>query len=150
MNHDTITELLPWYVNGTLAPHERAAVEAELASCPLCAAELEQLQRIHAALHEIDQDAPGPSESLMSRTMARIEEDTLRFLFLLQPVEEKKQAEQIERKRKRAEFIMSQQQNNGGDGASRQVKREGAKVGRNDPCPCGSGKKFKKCHGVTV
>ena len=24
----------------------------------------------------------------------------------------------------------------------------GAKVGRNDPCPCGSGKKFKKCHGV--
>ncbi len=26
-----------------------------------------------------------------------------------------------------------------------QVKREGPKVGRNDPCPCGSGKKFKKC-----
>jgi preprotein translocase subunit SecA len=25
--------------------------------------------------------------------------------------------------------------------------REGDKVGRNDPCPCGSGKKFKKCHG---
>jgi preprotein translocase subunit SecA len=28
------------------------------------------------------------------------------------------------------------------------VVREGPKVGRNDPCPCGSGKKFKKCHGV--
>ena len=27
------------------------------------------------------------------------------------------------------------------------VKREGPKVGRNDPCPCGSGKKFKKCCG---
>ena len=26
--------------------------------------------------------------------------------------------------------------------------REGIKVGRNDPCPCGSGKKFKQCHGV--
>jgi preprotein translocase subunit SecA len=26
--------------------------------------------------------------------------------------------------------------------------REGEKVGRNDPCPCGSGKKFKKCHGA--
>ena len=25
--------------------------------------------------------------------------------------------------------------------------REGGKVGRNDPCPCGSGKKFKQCHG---
>ena len=27
------------------------------------------------------------------------------------------------------------------------VKREDAKVGRNDPCPCGSGKKYKACHG---
>jgi preprotein translocase subunit SecA len=25
--------------------------------------------------------------------------------------------------------------------------RKGEKVGRNDPCPCGSGKKYKKCHG---
>jgi uncharacterized protein YecA (UPF0149 family) len=46
--------------------------------------------------------------------------------------------------------MAAQQNNNGGDGAPAQVKREGAKVGRNDPCPCGSGKKFKKCHGVTV
>jgi uncharacterized protein len=29
------------------------------------------------------------------------------------------------------------------------VKRETPKVGRNDPCPCGSGKKFKQCHGAT-
>jgi preprotein translocase subunit SecA len=28
------------------------------------------------------------------------------------------------------------------------VVREGVKVGRNDPCPCGSGKKYKNCHGV--
>jgi preprotein translocase subunit SecA len=27
------------------------------------------------------------------------------------------------------------------------VRREGRKVGRNDACPCGSGKKYKKCHG---
>jgi preprotein translocase subunit SecA len=27
------------------------------------------------------------------------------------------------------------------------VTREGPKVGRNDPCPCGSGKKYKQCHG---
>ncbi|PIQ80075.1 MAG: hypothetical protein COV79_02415 [Parcubacteria group bacterium CG11_big_fil_rev_8_21_14_0_20_41_14] len=32
--------------------------------------------------------------------------------------------------------------------ASAQRNRfDGEKVGRNDPCPCGSGKKFKKCHG---
>jgi uncharacterized protein len=29
-----------------------------------------------------------------------------------------------------------------------QVKREAPKVGRNDPCPCGSGKKYKLCHGL--
>ncbi|MCC6898570.1 MAG: SEC-C domain-containing protein [Polyangiaceae bacterium] len=27
------------------------------------------------------------------------------------------------------------------------VKNEGPRIGRNDPCHCGSGKKFKKCHG---
>ena len=30
----------------------------------------------------------------------------------------------------------------------RTIVREGPKVGRNDPCPCGSGKKYKKCHGI--
>jgi len=25
--------------------------------------------------------------------------------------------------------------------------RDGRKIGRNDPCPCGSGKKYKQCHG---
>jgi preprotein translocase subunit SecA len=30
------------------------------------------------------------------------------------------------------------------------VKRAQTKVGRNDPCPCGSGKKYKKCHGVNA
>jgi preprotein translocase subunit SecA len=38
----------------------------------------------------------------------------------------------------------------GGDDADvRTVRREEPKVGRNDPCPCGSGKKYKKCHGAT-
>jgi preprotein translocase subunit SecA len=32
--------------------------------------------------------------------------------------------------------------------AAAPVKRQQAKVGRNDPCPCGSGKKYKKCHGT--
>ena len=33
-------------------------------------------------------------------------------------------------------------------GLATEAPRSGAKVGRNDPCPCGSGKKYKKCHGV--
>ncbi|NOT16091.1 MAG: preprotein translocase subunit SecA [Methylotenera sp.] len=32
--------------------------------------------------------------------------------------------------------------------AGQAVVREGVKVGRNDPCPCGSGKKYKQCHGT--
>jgi preprotein translocase subunit SecA len=39
-------------------------------------------------------------------------------------------------------------QNNASDDAEKTpYVREGGKVGRNDPCPCGSGKKFKQCHG---
>ena len=36
----------------------------------------------------------------------------------------------------------------GGDAEARPTRRSEPKVGRNDPCPCGSGKKYKKCHGV--
>jgi preprotein translocase subunit SecA len=36
----------------------------------------------------------------------------------------------------------------GGDDIVKTVRRELPKVGRNDPCPCGSGKKYKKCHGA--
>jgi preprotein translocase subunit SecA len=35
----------------------------------------------------------------------------------------------------------------GGTDEVQTIRREGPKVGRNDPCPCGSGKKYKKCHG---
>jgi preprotein translocase subunit SecA len=34
-----------------------------------------------------------------------------------------------------------------GEGEQRPFTRDGRKVGRNEPCPCGSGKKFKQCHG---
>src|SRR4051812_23465696 len=38
----------------------------------------------------------------------------------------------------------------GDDAVQRTVRHEGPKVGRNDPCPCGSGKKYKKCHGAAA
>jgi uncharacterized protein len=37
-----------------------------------------------------------------------------------------------------------------GDGPSQPFRRQAAKVGRNDPCPCGSGKKYKKCCGAAA
>ncbi len=39
-------------------------------------------------------------------------------------------------------------ENNTQMGSTEPVVRDGIKVGRNDPCPCGSGKKYKQCHGV--
>ena len=36
----------------------------------------------------------------------------------------------------------------GDDAAVKTVRRDVAKIGRNEPCPCGSGKKYKKCHGA--
>ena len=37
-----------------------------------------------------------------------------------------------------------------GDGAPTQTQAKSDKVGRNAPCPCGSGRKYKKCHGATA
>ena len=48
-----------------------------------------------------------------------------------------------------AEADAGQQQTNAGGGEAKKVepiRNLGAKVGRNDPCPCGSGKKYKNCH----
>jgi preprotein translocase subunit SecA len=42
-----------------------------------------------------------------------------------------------------AQIIGAGDGSNGGAGGA----KKGEEVGRNDPCPCGSGKKFKKCHG---
>ncbi|MGE4055144.1 MAG: SEC-C metal-binding domain-containing protein, partial [Vicinamibacterales bacterium] len=38
----------------------------------------------------------------------------------------------------------------GDDAGTKTVRRDEPKVGRNDPCPCGSGKKYKKCHGAAA
>jgi preprotein translocase subunit SecA len=38
----------------------------------------------------------------------------------------------------------------GGDDVIKTFKHDAPKVGRNDPCPCGSGKKYKKCHGAAA
>jgi preprotein translocase subunit SecA len=46
------------------------------------------------------------------------------------------------------EFQRSQQQTNAGadvDAKPEPIRHRGARVGRNDPCPCGSGKKYKNC-----
>jgi len=56
-------------------------------------------------------------------------------------------AREMERKQQRQEKEM-QYQAGAAQAEPPKPVRAGAKVGRNDPCPCGSGKKYKKCHGV--
>ncbi len=58
-------------------------------------------------------------------------------------------ARQLERKQQRQQKDLQYQTGPAQAEAPKPV-RAGAKVGRNDLCPCGSGKKYKKCHGVTA
>jgi preprotein translocase subunit SecA len=53
-------------------------------------------------------------------------------------------------RRKKRELEQARMAGSNGGAAPQQVVRGQEKVGRNDPCPCGSGKKYKKCHGATV
>ncbi len=54
---------------------------------------------------------------------------------------------EFHRKKERELAVASRQ--GGGDSSEASQRRTGEKVGRNDPCPCGSGKKYKKCHGAS-
>ncbi len=51
-------------------------------------------------------------------------------------------------KRKKERDLEAAQFAGAGDASQPTQRRTGEKVGRNDPCPCGSGKKYKKCHGA--
>jgi preprotein translocase subunit SecA len=91
------------------------------------------------------------SFSMFEDLRARIEEETIRYLYLFEPVSREEQEER-EKEREEARRKLKKEQNlvySAGDSGqpTPTKKRETAKVGRNDPCPCGSGKKYKKCHG---
>src|SRR6266404_3668630 len=78
--------------------------------------------------------------------MGGIESDVVEKLYTVQLAREE-DVERLEQKRRAAPMVMS----HGGEAAAAKaetVRREGAKVGRNDPCVCGSGKKYKKCCGA--
>jgi hypothetical protein len=72
MNHRTISELLPWYVNDSLTLEERTAVESEIDGCAECAADVEELTSLRDYMLEKDAAVDGPSETLLAKTLARI------------------------------------------------------------------------------
>ena len=81
----------------------------------------------------------------------QIENDAVRFLFLLDPMtDEDRQREEDKRRREQEQVFRAASQSAAGvtaRGGVTPVSRKVPKVGRNDLCPCGSGKKYKKCHG---
>jgi preprotein translocase subunit SecA len=84
--------------------------------------------------------------TLFEDMMARIDTETVRYLFLVQPARPEDEAREIERRQRRQQQELQYQTGPAQAEAPRPV-RAGAKIGRNDPCPCGSGKKYKKCCG---
>ena len=84
--------------------------------------------------------------TLFEAMMDRIDTEVVRFLYLMQPARPEEEAKQIERRQRRAQQELQLQTGSEKAEAPKQV-RTGAKIGRNDPCPCGSGKKYKKCCG---
>ena len=52
--------------------------------------------------------------------------------------------------KKQRELAVASRAGGSEDGSQPTQRRTGDKVGRNDPCPCGSGKKYKKCHGANA
>jgi preprotein translocase subunit SecA len=85
--------------------------------------------------------------TLFEDMMDRIDTEAVRFLFLMQPARPEDQAKQIERRQQQQQKELQFQAGPAQAEAPKPV-RAAAKIGRNDPCPCGSGKKYKKCHGV--
>ncbi len=104
------------------------------------------------------------SFSMFKAMWYRVEDEIVRILFLLQPVREPAFASAPAMRPSRLSFndpaatlsafdgprsVGPRRESQGGvDAAVTTVKRSTAKVGRNAPCPCGSGKKYKKCCGA--
>ncbi len=95
------------------------------------------------------------SFDLFQAMLDRIDTTTIRSLFNLQVVEEQP-PETLRQRRGPRRPLTFTGPNQGAAaageeaGKTKTVVRDQPKVGRNDPCPCGSGKKYKKCHGATV
>jgi preprotein translocase subunit SecA len=97
------------------------------------------------------------SFDLFQEMLDRIDTTTIRSLFNLQVVTEQPPETLRQRRMPRRPSALTFTGPNQGAapageeaGKIKTVVRDQPKVGRNDPCPCGSGKKYKKCHGATI
>src|ERR1700674_1122871 len=103
------------------------------------------------------QEYKRESFELFQAMKDRVEDDMIQKLFRYEPMTEEQLLEQRRRQERAAPRIELSAPPKTGDGGmsgapgrpQQVVHREG-KVGRNDPCPCGSGEKYKKCHGAAA
>ena len=84
---------------------------------------------------------------LFSDLISRIKEESLKRLFLVKVQREEERAEMKERPVAPRPARVTLSRGDIKSAGKTTQKREGVKIGRNDPCPCGSGKKYKKCCG---
>jgi preprotein translocase subunit SecA len=94
-------------------------------------------------LQEYQKEAFAMFESLSQR----MQEDVVEKLFTVQ-IARQEDAQRIEPRPLAQRRVLMSHGGSAVQAQPTQLKREAPKVGRNDPCPCGSGKKFKRCHGV--
>ena len=99
------------------------------------------------------------SFELFTLMKERIEDQMVQYLFRLQPVIREAEGEVVglrapvpmpRRRAANINYSYGAAASGGQDAKVETVHRATPKVGRNDPCPCGSGKKYKKCHGVAA
>ncbi|HXS00919.1 MAG TPA: preprotein translocase subunit SecA [Pyrinomonadaceae bacterium] len=96
------------------------------------------------------------SFDLFQEMLDRIDTATIRSLFNLQVVSEQAAESLQQRRARRPAALRFTGPNQGAapageeEGKIKTVVRDQPKVGRNEPCPCGSGKKYKKCHGINA
>jgi preprotein translocase subunit SecA len=82
---------------------------------------------------------------LFMQMMGQVRQEVLQKLFRVQLAREE-DIDQMEARRRREQQIILNRLGGETEG-NKPVTRDEEKVGRNDPCPCGSGKKHKKCCG---
>ncbi len=83
---------------------------------------------------------------MFSSIVTRFNEEVCEKLFKVQPVSDVDMKRMEEKRKQEEEKMVLGRGEDQGDEVKQPVRR-GKKIGRNDPCPCGSGKKYKKCHG---
>jgi preprotein translocase subunit SecA len=98
------------------------------------------------------QEYKKESFDLFEMMRERVENDIVQKLFRFEPMTEEQVIEQRERQQRAAapRIELSASPKVEGQRPQPMVAKPESKIGRNDPCPCGSGKKYKKCHGAAV